>query len=135
MKAKQLIVPNKKCRHAIQMTNDRPVYILPLINYNVYWPIIGHLNCMTSFLSGTISCIYESFPNAYLHNQILCRSFAHWIVWFLTEGYSVVTYDTQSFFPSETRMIKAMLSKQIVGQTNINTCIKKKKILIYINLL
>ena len=33
--AKQLIVPNKKLRHKIQMTNDRPVYILPLINLNV----------------------------------------------------------------------------------------------------
>ena len=22
----------------------------PLVNYNVYWPIIGHLNCMTSYL-------------------------------------------------------------------------------------
>ncbi len=31
------------------MTNDRPVYNLPLANYNVYWPIIGHLYCMTSF--------------------------------------------------------------------------------------
>ena len=25
------------------MTNDRPVYNLPLVNYNVHWPIIGHL--------------------------------------------------------------------------------------------
>ena len=40
---KQLIVPNKKLRHTIQMTNNRPVYILPLVNYNVYWLIIGHL--------------------------------------------------------------------------------------------
>ena len=24
------------------MTNDRPVYILPLVNYNMYCPIIGH---------------------------------------------------------------------------------------------
>ena len=31
------------------MTNDRPVYILPLVNNNAYLPIIGHLNCMTSF--------------------------------------------------------------------------------------
>ena len=31
------------------MTNDRPVYSLPLVNYNVYWPIIGHLYCMTLF--------------------------------------------------------------------------------------
>ena len=39
----------KKLRHTIQMTNDRPVYILPLFNYNAYWPIIGHLYCMKSF--------------------------------------------------------------------------------------
>ena len=26
--AEQLIVPNKKLRHTIQMTNDRPVYIV-----------------------------------------------------------------------------------------------------------
>ena len=44
---KQLIVPNKKIYKKI--TNDRPVYILPLVNYNVYWPIIGHFYCMTSF--------------------------------------------------------------------------------------
>ena len=30
------------------MTNDRPVYILSLINYNAYWPIISHLYYMTS---------------------------------------------------------------------------------------
>ena len=31
------------------MTNDKSVYNLPSVNYNVYWPIIGHLYCMTSF--------------------------------------------------------------------------------------
>ena len=31
------------------MTNDRPVYILPLINHNAYWLIIGYLYCMTLF--------------------------------------------------------------------------------------
>ena len=30
---KHLRVPNKKWRHKIQMTNDRPVYILPSVNY------------------------------------------------------------------------------------------------------
>ncbi len=40
-------VPIKKLWHTIQMTNDRPLYILPLVN--VYWPIIGHLYCKTSF--------------------------------------------------------------------------------------
>ena len=44
---KLLIVPNKKWRHTIKMNNHRPVYILPLANYNVYWPIIGHLYYMT----------------------------------------------------------------------------------------
>ncbi len=29
------------------MTNERPVHILPLVNYNFYWPIIGTLYCMT----------------------------------------------------------------------------------------
>ena len=33
---------------AIQMTNNRPVYILPLIKYNAYWPFIGHFYCMPS---------------------------------------------------------------------------------------
>ena len=32
------------------MTNDRQVYILPLVNYNVNWSIIGHLYCMTSYV-------------------------------------------------------------------------------------
>ena len=31
------------------MTNDRPVYILQLVNENVYWPIIGPLYYITSF--------------------------------------------------------------------------------------
>ena len=44
---KQLFVRNKKWRQTIQMTNKRPAYILPLVNYNVYWSIIGHLYCMT----------------------------------------------------------------------------------------
>ena len=29
------------------MTNDKPVYILPLVKINVYWPNIGNLYCMT----------------------------------------------------------------------------------------
>ena len=40
------------------MTNDRPVYILLLVNINVYWPIICDLYCMTSFVIGTLSCLY-----------------------------------------------------------------------------
>ena len=31
------------------MTNIRQVDFLPLVNQNVYWPIIGHLYCKTSF--------------------------------------------------------------------------------------
>ena len=46
----QQIMTNTKLRHTIQMTNDRPAYILPLVNYNVYLPIIGHLCCMTSII-------------------------------------------------------------------------------------
>ena len=34
------------------MTNDKSVYNLPLVNYNIYWPIIGHLYCMTSYFIG-----------------------------------------------------------------------------------
>ena len=45
---KQIIVLNKKCHLTIQITNDRPVYVLPLVNYNVQWPFIGYLYCMTS---------------------------------------------------------------------------------------
>ena len=41
------IVPTKNDK--IQMTNDVSVYNLPLVNCNVYWPIIGHLYCMTLF--------------------------------------------------------------------------------------
>ena len=40
------------------MTNDRPLYILPLVNYNVYWPIvlyvvvfIWHYKLLQSLLS------------------------------------------------------------------------------------
>ena len=58
--AKQLIVPNKKLRHKIQMTNDRPVYILPLINYNVYWPFIGHLYSIMSLALRAIICFQHS---------------------------------------------------------------------------
>ena len=49
-------MPIKKWRYTIQMTNDSTVYILPLVNFNVYWPIIGHLYWMTSFFIGSISC-------------------------------------------------------------------------------
>ena len=42
------------------MTNDRPVCIISVVDFNVYWPIIGHLNCMTSFfLLGTKSCLFR----------------------------------------------------------------------------
>ena len=48
---RQLIVPNKKWRHTLKMTNNyRPVYILPSVNINDNWPIISHLYCMTSFI-------------------------------------------------------------------------------------
>ena len=44
------------------MTNDRPVYILQLANFIVYWPLIGHLYCMTSFLMGPIGCFRPTVP-------------------------------------------------------------------------
>ena len=34
------------------MTNNRSVYNLPVVNYNVYLPIIGYLYCMTSSFIG-----------------------------------------------------------------------------------
>ena len=39
---KQLIVPDKEMTSYNTNDNDRPVHILPLVNYKVYWPIIGH---------------------------------------------------------------------------------------------
>ncbi len=59
---KQLRVPNKNWSHTIQMINDKPVYILQLVNCNAYWPVIGNFYCMPSFLLCTIryflfSCI------------------------------------------------------------------------------
>ena len=62
---KQLIVSNKKWRHKIQMTNDRPLYILPLVDYNVYWPIIGHLYCTTSFFIRHCKLVLERYFDAY----------------------------------------------------------------------
>ena len=31
------------------MTSNNVQYNLPLVNHNIYWPIIGYLHCMTSF--------------------------------------------------------------------------------------
>ena len=39
---KQRIVSNKKLRHTIQLTNDRPVYIVIDQWQIILWPIIGH---------------------------------------------------------------------------------------------
>ena len=39
------------------MTNERPVYVLPLVNYNVYWPWPLIISIVWShFLFGTIGC-------------------------------------------------------------------------------
>ena len=38
------------------MTNDRPLNILRLVNYNVYWLIIGHPYCRTSYIICYIIC-------------------------------------------------------------------------------
>ena len=69
---KQRMVSNKKLRHTIQMTNDRPVYNLPLVNYNVYWPIIGQLYCMTSFFIGhyTLFPIYDKWKPTFKINLL-----------------------------------------------------------------
>ncbi len=33
----------KKWRHTIKLTNEGLVYLLPLVNYSVYWPLIGQV--------------------------------------------------------------------------------------------
>ena len=44
------------------MTNDRPVYILSLVNIKVYWPIIGHLYCMTSLFIRHCKLLQYTYP-------------------------------------------------------------------------
>ena len=51
------------------MTKERPVYILQLVKYNVYWPIIGHLYYMTPFLIATISCFLAAALK--IHNTLI----------------------------------------------------------------
>ena len=46
------------------MTNNRPIYILPWVNYNVYWPIIGHFYCMSSFFIRLYKLLLPTKPNA-----------------------------------------------------------------------
>ena len=36
------------------MTNDRPVYNLPLVNYKLYWPIIGAIYYNSQVLHPTL---------------------------------------------------------------------------------
>ena len=45
-KKNQLIVPNKKWRHVIQIINDKPVYILPLDNYNALYTGLSLVICI-----------------------------------------------------------------------------------------
>ena len=66
---KQLIVPKR-----IQITNERPEYILPLVNCNVYWPLIGHLHCLTSFFIG--------FTNLYWWKSSWCQTVCLSIIFF-----------------------------------------------------
>ncbi len=40
----------KKITSYDKITDEWRVYILPLVNYNVYWPLMGQLYFMTSFL-------------------------------------------------------------------------------------
>ena len=49
------------------MTNDRLVYILPLVNYNLYWPIISHLYCTTSFFNRSYKLHVLLFEMLFLH--------------------------------------------------------------------
>ena len=66
------------------MTNDRPLNILPMVNYHVYWPKIGHL-------SGTIICF--SFGQSVIKYQciiscIFCQKHNN----FLVEEMAVLDY-------------------------------------------
>ena len=42
------------------MANDRPVYILPLVDYNVLLPIIDHLYCISSFFIRYYKLLHKS---------------------------------------------------------------------------
>ena len=57
------------------MTNERPVYILPLVNSNVYWPVIGHLCCMASFFIRHYKLLHYIFYKQYtLHINLYFRN-------------------------------------------------------------
>ena len=56
----------RKWRHTTQITNDRPVYILPKGNYNVYCPIIGHLFCMMIFYRHYAYGAFKKYSNPFV---------------------------------------------------------------------
>ena len=69
------------------MTYHRPVHILPLVNYNVYWPIIGHLHCMTSFFIRH----YKLLPSPQLSQFFCIPSKRLWIETIFTSlGYQQI---------------------------------------------
>ena len=50
-----------------ERTNWKPVQILPLVNYSVYWPIIGQIYCMASFLGAILRCLlFTTCPHEFL---------------------------------------------------------------------
>ena len=51
----------KKLTSYDKITNERRVYILPLVNYNVYWPLIGQLYSMTSFFCTILRSIKKYY--------------------------------------------------------------------------
>ena len=53
----------KKLTSYDKITNERRVYILPLVNYNVYWPLIGQLYSMTSFFCTILRSIRSHTRN------------------------------------------------------------------------
>ena len=58
-----------------ELTNSRPVYILPLVNQKVCWPVIGHLYCMTSFFCWLYKLLLKyGFVKAGLLYKSLCMS-------------------------------------------------------------
>ena len=60
------------------MTNDRPVSNLPLVNYIVILPIIGHLYCMMSFLLDTLHCfIFGEKNHKPLSYILICMTDRH----------------------------------------------------------
>ncbi len=81
----QLKVPIKKWCHTIQMNNERQVYILPLANYNVYWPINGNLYFMASFFIRHYKLLIYHLINIFFSKNVRnknpkCATYSHFLV-------------------------------------------------------